>query len=156
MWIVEILFLFALLYNMNNIFKFCEKKKCERIVKYNKLKTGGNDPNASKRMLCAQRATNYSRSRSSVQVSAETCLNLQICNQNYALLVALTAQFQGDFIKIYNALLLINPALAAQYYAKHNPFVCNNPVFTGGIYPSRNVSKCSCSRANLADIISGK
>jgi hypothetical protein len=141
---------------MNNIFKFCEKKKCERNVQYNKLKTGGNDPNMSSRMLCAQRATNYSRSRSSVEVSAETCLNLQICGENYALLVALTAKFQGDFYLIYNALLQINPALAAQYYAKHNPFVCNNPVFTGGIYPSRNVSNCSCSRANLADIISGK
>lgn len=138
---------------MNNIFKFCEKKKCERLVQYNKLKTGGNDPNMSKNMLYAQSVNNYSSSRSSANVTPATCSALTTCLQNTQLLIALNMQFQGDFIKIYNALLQINPTLAAQYKAKHNPFVCNNPVFTGEIYSSRNVSKCSCTRSNLANII---
>jgi hypothetical protein len=138
---------------MNNIFKFCEKKNCEKLIQYNKLKTGGNNPHISKNMLCAQRANTYSRSRSTVDVSKETCLNLQKCTQNAALLARLTAQFKGNYDDIYNALLQVNPTLAAQYKAKNNPFVCLNPVFTGEIYPSRNVSRCSCSRASLANII---
>jgi hypothetical protein len=109
--------------NMNNIFKFCEKKNCENAVQYNKLKTGFNDPHMSKQMLIAQQANNYSRSRSTVDVSPEICLNIKI---------------------------------RAQQKIKPESFVCNNPVFTGGIYPSRNVSKCSCSRTNLANIILGK
>lgn len=43
--------------NMNNLIRYCNCKNNEKLITYNQLKTGGNDPTMTK----AMKISNYSR-----------------------------------------------------------------------------------------------
>ena len=103
---------------MNDIVKFCNKRNCEKSVLYNKLKTGGNDPNISSKMACSYRIQTYSRSRSTLTYESTACKIF-------------------DY-KIKNG---ISPCPINKPV-----FVCNSPIFSGNnIYSSKPVPPCKCA-----------
>jgi len=109
-------------YIMNDIVKFCDKKKCDRSVLYNKLATAGNNPNISSKMKCSQQIQNYSRSRSTLDPNSDRC---KIINYN-----------------IRNGISNCPPS----NLATPSGFRCSNPIFSDTLtYPSSNVSKCKCN-----------
>lgn len=140
---------------MNDIFKFCAKKKCDKTILYNKLKTGGNDPNMSAKMRCSQRIQNYSRSRSTIELDVDTCERIAQCKRYIA-----SMHYYASLNLTAEAILANENAASALGIASpstHQTFQCNNPIFSNDtMTSSRNVSKCQCSVASLQDIISGK
>jgi hypothetical protein len=44
----------GIMYNTNDITKYCTYAKCQKQVEYNKVKTAGNDPKVSQKMRYSQ------------------------------------------------------------------------------------------------------
>jgi hypothetical protein len=132
---------------MNDIVKFCNKKNCEKSVMYNKLSTGGNDPNISSRMKCAHQIKTYSRSRSSLDSKSKACAeyNYNIQNGISNCPPSVLALIENNIKKnggSHSISTIQNNVLSKKY----SPFPCTNPIFSGqNIYSSRNVSQCKCS-----------
>ena len=130
---------------MNDIVKFCDKKNCEKLIRYNKLVTGGNNPQLSSKMKCSQQIQNYSRSRSSLDSNSKICktFNYNVRNgiSNYPPSVLAMISNPPDPLAPNSISTISNNAIGTKFSA----FPCNNPIFRGqNIYSSRNVSKCKC------------
>lgn len=137
---------------MNDIVKFCDKKRCENSIRYNKLATGGNNPHMSSKMKYSQRIQNYSRSRSSLDSESNTCktfdYNVQNGIQNCPASVLAKFASMSNNNNNNNPTTLVNSISTTTnniLSTKFSAFPCTNPIFRGqNIYSSRNVSQCKC------------
>jgi hypothetical protein len=130
---------------MNDIVKFCDKKNCEKLIRYNKLVTGGNNPQISCRTRYSQQVQNYSSSRSTLDSQSNICkkFNQNIRNgvSNCPPSVLAIIANPPDPLAPNSISTISNNALGTKFSA----FPCNNPIFRGqNIYSSRNVSVCKC------------
>jgi len=126
---------------MNDIVKFCDKKKCDRNVLYNKLATAGNNPNISSKMKCSQQIQNYSRSRSTLEPNSDRCkiINYNIRNGISNCPPSILAMNQNSGPNFITA------TKDGINVTKSSAFPCNNPIFRGqSVYSTRNVSVCKC------------
>ena len=135
---------------MNDIVKFCDKTRCENAIRYNKLVTGGNNPQLSSKMKCSQQIQNYSRSRSTVDSKSNICktFNYNVENGIPNCPASVLAKFANFPNNNNNPTPLVNSISTTTnniLSTKFSAFPCNNPIFRGqNIYSSRNVSKCKC------------
>lgn len=134
---------------MNDIVKFCDKKRCENAIRYNKLVTGGNNPQMSCRTKYSQRIQNYSRSRSSLDSDSNICktFDYNVKNGIPNCPASVLAKF-ANMSNNNNPTPLVNSISTTTnniLSAKFSAFPCTNPIFRGqNIYSSRNVSQCKC------------